>query len=560
METLGKTVSFVDALSALCARLVGRGEYRPRRWLATVGATIIACTLVCGWYYYRTWSEYGTVTPRFIDLEERVRPWYTPGYRTAEDFARFGQSLTDPFFSGTDSLADALYSTMWGDGRRGGGAVSGLFPPWNYDLMAGGYVLAVAPALLILVGACATVVNFIRRPQIQSFTLIGLGALMLAAIVYENVLHPYITVAKSWYALPAMVSLCAFAAQGFDVICRRLLWLRPLLLMVVCLWALNAYASFWISRWAPQANGSMGWAAMVQDEPKQAALYLQRAIEIDPQYAPAHYTLGLVADRRGDHERAAEHGQRAVSADPAYADAHFRLASAQARLGQMQGAIEHVDRAIGLAPDHRHAHGLAARLLRARNRLDEAIVMNERALRINPTHAHVHVDHAMLLGQARQWDKSLLHCLYALQLAMGDRQLMVLLNQMLDEHARNANRLIAEGRSTEGIRLLDAVVRIGAAHGGKRSGSAIDPVALAQEICRLTDHGNPQLLDSLAAAYAAAGRYGDAQAAAQQALDQAQAQGRLVLAGTIRDHLAAYRHSKSYPFDSMSPAILLSRD
>ena len=43
------------------------------------------------------------------------------------------------------------------------------WPPWNYDLMTAGYLLALAPTLTILAGAAVSVWRFIRQPSTEWF-------------------------------------------------------------------------------------------------------------------------------------------------------------------------------------------------------------------------------------------------------------------------------------------------------------------------------------------------------------------------------------------------------
>ena len=47
----------------------------------------------------------------------------------------------------------------------------------------------------------------LRAPRVVSFVPVGLAAFMLLALLRENLAHPYITVMKSWYALPAMTAM-----------------------------------------------------------------------------------------------------------------------------------------------------------------------------------------------------------------------------------------------------------------------------------------------------------------------------------------------------------------
>ena len=48
-------------------------------------------------------------------------------------------------------------------------------PPWNYDLMCAGYLLAVLPTVLILVGVAASTVKLLWEGGSERFVLLGLA-------------------------------------------------------------------------------------------------------------------------------------------------------------------------------------------------------------------------------------------------------------------------------------------------------------------------------------------------------------------------------------------------
>ena len=83
-----------------------------------------------------------------------------------------------------------------------------------------------------------------------------------------------------------------------------------------------------------------------------------------------------------------------------------------------------------------------------------------------------------------------------------------------------------------------------------------EAVELAQRACELTDYKQLELLDTLAAAYAAAGRFSDAVTAAQKTLELARLSEQKELAEEIRDRLGLYKTSQRY----VEPAPKISSD
>jgi tetratricopeptide (TPR) repeat protein len=88
--------------------------------------------------------------------------------------------------------------------------------------------------------------------------------------------------------------------------------------------------------------------------------------------------------------------------------------------------------------------------------------------------------------------------------------------------------------------------------------SSENAIRLATDACRHANYEKPYLLDTLAAAYAASGKFGEAATTAEKALERAQWLGDNELAKEIQKRLCLYRagkpyvefHSKSLPLDS----------
>src|SRR5258708_25929710 len=104
-------------------------------WARKFGGTIAAMLIVCGWHYVRIWRHFGTPIVGNWDPVLGFPWWQDPGFHTAADYFRFGQSLVAPMFSGFNGFADGIYSTLWGESLGGGLSLVLLLPPWNYNLL-----------------------------------------------------------------------------------------------------------------------------------------------------------------------------------------------------------------------------------------------------------------------------------------------------------------------------------------------------------------------------------------------------------------------------------------
>jgi tetratricopeptide (TPR) repeat protein len=73
-----------------------------------------------------------------------------------------------------------------------------------------------------------------------------------------------------------------------------------------------------------------------------------------------------------------------------------------------------------------------------------------------------------------------------------------------------------------------------------------EALSLALRACSLTDYNQPDFLDTLAAAYAAVGKFQDAVETAQKAVNIAQAAGKEELTRKIKEHLDLYLTGRPY--------------
>jgi tetratricopeptide (TPR) repeat protein len=86
-------------------------------------------------------------------------------------------------------------------------------------------------------------------------------------------------------------------------------------------------------------------------ERPQAKLFLELALEIDPEFADAWYNLALLKEAAGDRPGARVCLERAIAADPDYADPVYNLARLQFELGCFAEASRLWQRYLALDPD-----------------------------------------------------------------------------------------------------------------------------------------------------------------------------------------------------------------
>ena len=185
-------------------------------WFRTLGFAAFCMLLVAGWRYARMWRDFGN--PLIGNWDARVCRAVVAGPGVAIPsgyFFSFGHSLTAPLFSGFDSFWDCFYTTLWGDGLAGGAAATNSLPPWNYPLMDAGFLLALAPSVLVLTGLVAAVARCLREPDLAFLLLVGGGWLRGFAILYMSLKLAFYSQSKCFYGLPALLPFCVFGVLGW---------------------------------------------------------------------------------------------------------------------------------------------------------------------------------------------------------------------------------------------------------------------------------------------------------------------------------------------------------
>ena len=150
---------------------------------------------------------------------------------------------------------------------------------------------------------------------------------------------------------------------------------------------------------SPEAYESflLGWrnfARFTQHSNAEAIRFLERAVELDPNYARAYSYLayarrtnarrGWVSGPKDTLEFSFRLAKKAVSIDPKDSVTQHYLGNMYLQVGQVDQAIEHLRKAIALspgAPDHLIAYAVA---LAQAGRGDDAVRNLETALRLNP--------------------------------------------------------------------------------------------------------------------------------------------------------------------------------
>jgi TolB-like protein len=125
----------------------------------------------------------------------------------------------------------------------------------------------------------------------------------------------------------------------------------------------------------PGAHWAIGRALWLRGEQRESFAALQRCIELSPNFALGHYTLGFVYSQSGDPRSAIDatnYSRQLSPFDPLQFAMLASRALAHVRLGELEEAAEWATKATGRPNAHVHILAIAVECLVLANRREEA--------------------------------------------------------------------------------------------------------------------------------------------------------------------------------------------
>jgi tetratricopeptide (TPR) repeat protein len=298
------------------------------------------------------------------------------------------------------------------------------------------------------------------------------------------------------------------------------------------------------------SHNNLGLALLHRGDVEQAITHFSAALRYQSDSPEAYNNMGLAMARQGHVDRAIDHYSTAVRLKPDYPQAHNNLGNALASQGKFDQAISHYSEALRIKPEDAEAHSNLANVLATKGRFKEAIDHYSQALQIKPDSFEAHNNLGVVLADQGKFDEAIAHYYEALRIepnnTIANIQLaLVWLSQKRTdktiEHYQKALSL-----SPDSTLVLNNLAWILATHENSSFRDGARAVQLAEKACTLSGYENAIFLDTLAAAYAEAGRFHEAVQAAQKASKLAVAEGRVELAKEIERRMQLYKAGKPF--------------
>ncbi len=367
---------------------------------------------------------------------------------------------------------------------------------------------------------------------------------------------PYLFVGWLWY-LGMLVPVSGLVQVGWHAMADRYTYLPQIGLCIALAWGTTDAAGYWPYRgWVLGIASTLVLAALLACAWRQTTFWRDsealwtRTLRCTSRNAVAHCGLGAALMRRGQIDDALAHYQDALKINSDYAEAHNNLAIALASRGRIDEAIANYQDALRIKPDYAEAHNNLAVALASRGQIDEAMTHYQEALKIAPDYAEAHCNLGTALAKRGRTEEAMPHFQKAVEIQ----------RDYAEAHCNLGVILASRGRIKEAIEhyqkalesqpdLADALNNLAWLRATRPEAAFRDAtaaVALAQRAMGLSGGQAPEVLDTLAAAYAEAGMFSKAKETVREALVLARQQKKAALVDTLQARLRLYEAGTPY--------------
>jgi len=262
------------------------------------------------------------------------------------------------------------------------------------------------------------------------------------------------------------------------------------------------------------------------------------------------YDLAGALTAVGDLEEARIQLEEVLAADPQNTSALNSLGLILRDQGELDEAIARISKVLEIKPDQPLAHRNLGDVYYKARRLADAARHYAEAARLDPQDASALMGWGVVLGEQGRFGEALDRLVQAAGLDAEDEQLRFLEGEMLVALGRLPEAVEAYRRALglrgDYVQAANNLAWILATHPDAEVRNGAEAVRLAEMACQATGQEDPGFLDSLAAAYAEAGRFEEAVATARRARALAAAAGDQRLAQGIQTRLGLFEMGKPY--------------
>ena len=240
----------------------------------------------------------------------------------------------------------------------------------------------------------------------------------------------------------------------------------------------------------------------------------------------------------------------AVAVTTENAVARLNLGVALEQAGQTNEALAQYRESLRINPERAQAHNNVANLLAASGNKEEALIHYREALRLNKKAPLAHLNLGTTLLEMGRFDEAMQHYAAAKRLSPDDPRPPYLMGKASLQQKRSADA-VAHFRDVlrlapSDFRTLTLLARVLSSDADAKLRNGTEAIALAERANELTRGSEAFVLDTLAMAYAEAGRFAEAERAAQQAIAVAAKAGANDDVAAVQQRLELYKSGQPH--------------
>jgi arylsulfatase A-like enzyme/Tfp pilus assembly protein PilF len=281
----------------------------------------------------------------------------------------------------------------------------------------------------------------------------------------------------------------------------------------------------------------------------QAEEQWNEGLRLIPEWPEVHVAMAAMFFRQGKTDKAIEHWTEALRLRPDLAEIHNNLAAVLYQQGKIEEAIKHWKEALRLKPDWQEVRDNLDKL-EGRWTGEQAVARYTEMLQNDPNNASIRDSLAAELYQQGKIDQAIEQWKEVIRLKPEWAEAQ---NSLATAYYRQGDISGAIKHWREAVRLkpdwaeaMNNLAWVLAAAKDQNLRNTDEAVRLAERSCELTKNENTGMLDTLAVAYAAGGRFTDAIGTAEKAVELARVAGEQKLAEEIQKRLELYKMNKPY--------------
>ncbi|MBW1899763.1 MAG: tetratricopeptide repeat protein [Deltaproteobacteria bacterium] len=352
------------------------------------------------------------------------------------------------------------------------------------------------------------------------------AGLLLAAItvvVFRMVkTKPYFAVGWFWF-LGTLVPVIGLLQVGLQAMADRYTYVPLIGLFIIVAWGVPDILGKWRYKKKMLAVSSifvllvfMICTGFQVRKWRNSMTLFQNAVDVTKNNYVAYEKLGEALAEQGKMDSAIEHYSEALRIRPDFVSTHISMGVALREQGNYDAAIRHFHNALRIDPDNAIALNQLGVVLARKGNAKEAASQFSEAIRIDPDYAGAYYNLGKIFANQGKIEYAILYYRKTLRI-----------NPNMTQALYNLSWILATHRDAE-----------------YRNGK--DALKLAQSLCKITQYKQPLALDSLAAAYAEVGSFGDAISTAKKAFKLALELGPEKLVKGLKKRLQLYKKRRPY--------------